>query len=65
MKIIKAEGGRMTIKDDFNIYYQFDKMTAYIRQIASEKGIDLSRIVISQKTEKPEREKARDIWNIN
>lgn len=55
----------MTIKDDFNIYYQFDKMTAYIRQIASEKGIDLSKIVIGQKAEKPEREKTREIWNIN
>lgn len=55
----------MTIKDEFNIYYQFDKETAYIRQIASEKGIDLSRIVISQRAEKPEREKTREIWNIN
>lgn len=55
----------MTIADDFNIYYQFDKTTAYLRQIASEKGIDLSRIVISQKAEKPEREKTREIWNIN
>lgn len=55
----------MTIADDFNIYMQFDKITAYIRQIASDKGIDLSRIVISQKAEKPEREKTREIWNIN
>ena len=55
----------MTIADEFNIYYQFDKTTAYIRRIASEKGIDLSRIVISQKAEKPEREKTREIWNIN
>ena len=59
----------MTISDDFNIYYQFDKVTADLKRIASEKGIDLSRIRISDNAELMRKEKFKRMkaerWNYN
>ena len=59
----------MTISDDFNIYLQFDKVTADLRRIASEKGIDLSRIRISDNAELLRKEKFKRMkqerWNYN
>ena len=59
----------MTIADDFNIYMQFDKITADLRRIASEKGIDLSKIRISDNAELLRKEKFKRMkaerWNYN
>lgn len=59
----------MTIADDFNIYIQFDKVTADLRQIAKDKGIDLSRIRISDNAELMRKEKFKRMkaerWNYN
>ena len=59
----------MTIADDFNIYIQFDKITADLRQIAKDKGIDLSKIRISDNAELMRKEKFKRMkqerWNYN
>lgn len=57
------------INDDFNVYLKFDRVTAELKDIAKKKGVDLSKIYISDNAELARKEKwkqrQREIWNIN
>lgn len=55
----------MTISNDFNMYMQFDQITADLKRIASEKGIDLSKIKISNCEIKRKEKPRREVWNYN